>query len=139
MPALAMLPRWGFAEDVAAVYADAAIDWKQFAGQTIALAGAIHPWSNAITPLLPEFTKLTGINVVTDCGAYVYTASREWRNRFRSTAFHNVVQVDDEEVNRFISPDSLWQLQYDAHPVDAVLTRYRVHGLLHVRRRYAAA
>ena len=47
-------------------YASAAIDWKQFAGQTITLAGAIHPWSNAITPLLPDFTKLTGINVVTD-------------------------------------------------------------------------
>jgi hypothetical protein len=66
---------------------------------------------------------LNGMNVVTDCGAYLYTASREWRNAFRSTAFHNGVQVDDEEVNRFISPDSLWQLQYDAHPVDAVLTR----------------
>ena len=66
LPALAMLPRWGFAEDVAASYAKAAIDWKQFAGQTITLAGAIHPWSNAITPLLWDFTKLTGISVVTD-------------------------------------------------------------------------
>ena len=46
---------------------------------------------------------LDGMNLVTDCGAYLYTASREWRNRFRSTAFHNVVQVDGEELNRFIS------------------------------------
>jgi multiple sugar transport system substrate-binding protein len=66
LPALTMLSRTSFAEDAAAAYASAAIDWKQFAGQTITLAGAIHPWSNAITPLLPEFTKLTGINVVTD-------------------------------------------------------------------------
>ncbi|WP_249127700.1 ABC transporter substrate-binding protein [Bradyrhizobium sp. AUGA SZCCT0169] len=66
LPALAMLPRWGFAEDAAASYAKAAIDWKQFAGQTISLAGAIHPWSNAITPLLWDFTKLTGIIVTTD-------------------------------------------------------------------------
>jgi multiple sugar transport system substrate-binding protein len=66
LPAVATLPRWSFAKDAAATYANAAIDWKQFAGQTITLAGAIHPWSNAITPLLPEFTKLTGINVVTD-------------------------------------------------------------------------
>jgi multiple sugar transport system substrate-binding protein len=65
-PPLAMLPRWSLAEDAAAIYAKAAIDWKQFAGQTITLAGAIHPWSNAITPLLPEFTELTGIGVVTD-------------------------------------------------------------------------
>src|SRR6185295_6240597 len=49
---------------------------------------------------------LNGFNVVTDCGAYLYTASREWRNRFRSTAFHNTVQVDGEELNRFISPDA---------------------------------
>jgi multiple sugar transport system substrate-binding protein len=47
-------------------YAGAVIDWKRFTGQTIMLAGAIHPWSNAITPLLPQFTKLTGIRVMTD-------------------------------------------------------------------------
>ena len=63
---MAMLPRWGFADDYAAMYASAAIDWKQFAGQTITLAGATHPWSKAIGPLLPQFTKLTGINVVTE-------------------------------------------------------------------------
>ena len=66
LPALAVLPRWSFAEGAAAIYANAAIDWKQFSGQTITLAGAIHPWSNAITPLLPDFIELTGINVVPD-------------------------------------------------------------------------
>ncbi|MCP2129238.1 MULTISPECIES: ABC transporter substrate-binding protein [Bradyrhizobium] len=65
MPAFTMLPRTSLAVDDQA-YASAAIDWKQFAGQAITLAGAIHPWSSAITPLLPDFTKLTGINVVTD-------------------------------------------------------------------------
>jgi uncharacterized heparinase superfamily protein len=64
---------------------------------------------------------LNGFNVVTDCGAYVYTASREWRNRFRSTAFHNTLQVDGEELNRFVSPDQLWQLHYDALPEAAGL------------------
>jgi Heparinase II/III-like protein/Heparinase II/III N-terminus len=62
---------------------------------------------------------LNGTNVVTDCGAYLYTASREWRNRFRSTAFHNTLQVDGEELNRFVAPDALWQLHYDARPVGA--------------------
>jgi multiple sugar transport system substrate-binding protein len=66
LPAVGLLPGRGFAEDVPQAYAGAAIDWKQFGGQTIALAGAIHPWSNAITPLLPEFTILTGINVTID-------------------------------------------------------------------------
>jgi hypothetical protein len=64
---------------------------------------------------------LNGFNVVTDCGAYLYTASREWRNRFRSTAFHNTVQVDGEELNRFVAPDALWQLRDDARPVDPVM------------------
>ena len=63
---VAMLPRWSFADAAAGIYANAAIEWKLFAGQTITLAGAIHPWSNAITPLLPDFTELTGIDVVTD-------------------------------------------------------------------------
>ena len=63
---LAMLPRWSFADDYDEMYVKAAIDWRQFAGQTITLAGATHPWSKAIGPLLPQFTKLTGINVVSD-------------------------------------------------------------------------
>ena len=66
---------------------------------------------------------LDGTNFITDCGAYLYTASREWRNRFRSTAFHNVVQVDGEELNRFISPDNLWQFHDDARPQDVVWER----------------
>ena len=66
LPTLMVWPRTGFAEDASAAFASAAIDWKQFAGQTITLTGAIHPWSSAITPLLTDFTKLTGISVVTD-------------------------------------------------------------------------
>lgn len=65
---------------------------------------------------------LNGFNVVTDCGAYLYTASREWRNRFRGTAFHNTVQVDEQELNRFLGPDALWQLHYDAVPVEPVMS-----------------
>lgn len=59
---------------------------------------------------------LDGVPLVTDSGAYLYTASREWRNRFRSTAFHGTIQVDGEEVNRFVGPDALWQLHDDATP-----------------------
>jgi len=59
---------------------------------------------------------LGGANLITDCGAYLYTASTEWRNRFRSTAFHNTLQIDDEELNRFLGPDALWQLHDDARP-----------------------
>jgi hypothetical protein len=59
-----------------------------------------------------------GRSLLTDSGLYVYTASPEWRNLFRSTAFHNTIRVDGEEINRFLSPPTLWFLGNDAQPVD---------------------
>lgn len=59
---------------------------------------------------------LDGVPLVTDCGAYLYTASYTERNAFRSTAYHNTPQVDGQEINRFIRPDYLWNLHYDAKP-----------------------
>jgi hypothetical protein len=54
-------------------------------------------------------------HIVSDCGAYLYTASFAERNRFRSSASHNTPCVDDKEINRF-RPDELWTLHYDARP-----------------------
>lgn len=59
---------------------------------------------------------LDGVHLVSDAGSYVYTASREWRNRFRGTAFHSTPQLDGEELNRIPHPDHLWSLEYDARP-----------------------
>ena len=59
---------------------------------------------------------LCGEHLVTDSGAYLYTADYLARNRFRSTASHNTPMVDDEEINRFIRPDYLWNLHDDARP-----------------------
>lgn len=58
---------------------------------------------------------LDGVHLVTDCGAFLYTASFAERNRFRSTAYHNTPRVDDQEINR-IEPDRLWSLENDARP-----------------------
>jgi hypothetical protein len=55
--------------------------------------------------------------LLTDSGTFVYTASPQWRNLFRSTAFHNTIRVDGEEVNRF-SPLSLFTMKDDAAPID---------------------
>lgn len=59
---------------------------------------------------------LDGVPLISDCGAYLYTASYIERNNFRSTAYHNTPQVDGEEINRFIRPDYLWNLHNDAQP-----------------------
>ncbi len=49
----------------------AKIDWKQFQGTDLDVFFVKHPWEAAITPLLPEFEKLTGIKLK------VTTASEE--------------------------------------------------------------
>jgi uncharacterized heparinase superfamily protein len=59
---------------------------------------------------------LDGMHLIADCGAYLYTASYEERNRFRSTAWHNTPRIDEQEINRFIRHDWLWNLHYDAVP-----------------------
>jgi multiple sugar transport system substrate-binding protein len=50
------------APDLAA-FRRAGIDWRAFAGQKLVLGAIEHPWTAAITPLLPVFEQLTGIAV----------------------------------------------------------------------------
>lgn len=64
-----------------------------------------------------------GRPLLTDSGSFVYTASVLWRNRFRSTEFHNTIRVEGEEINRIPSPRSLWSLTNDAKPVGVRLVR----------------
>src|SRR5262249_21186165 len=44
-------------------YTAANIDWRQVEGQEISLAIEHHQWTNALLPLLPSFTQLTGVQV----------------------------------------------------------------------------
>jgi hypothetical protein len=59
---------------------------------------------------------LGGAPLIVDPGSFVYTASFEDRNLFRSTAMHNTPMIDGAEVNRFVAPDNLWNLHDDARP-----------------------
>lgn len=52
--------------------------------------------------------------LIIDPGSFVYTASFEERNAFRSTDKHNTPMIDGNEVNRFVAPDNLWNLHEDA-------------------------
>ena len=56
---------------------------------------------------------LDGAPLIIDRGSFVYTASFDQRNEFRSTFSHNTPCVDREEMNRF-DPENLWNMQNDA-------------------------
>jgi len=56
---------------------------------------------------------IDGEDIVVDPGTYVYTPNPEWRNKFRSTACHNTVMVDDKEQNEF-GEKNLFQIENNA-------------------------
>jgi hypothetical protein len=58
---------------------------------------------------------LDGVPVFVDPGSYVYTSDPENRNRFRGTAWHNTLMVDDVEQNE-IRPEWLFRMFEQAHP-----------------------
>jgi len=55
---------------------------------------------------------IDGEDIIVDPGTYVYTPLPEWRNKFRSTAYHNTVMIDKEEQNRF-SENNLFFMKND--------------------------
>ena len=44
-------------------YRQAKIDWRQAAGQSLAIGLNKHPFTESLLPLIPQFRSLTGINV----------------------------------------------------------------------------
>jgi hypothetical protein len=55
-----------------------------------------HAHSDALSVELFAFNR----TFLRDPGTYAYTASEDQRNLFRSTAYHNTVMVDGEEISR---------------------------------------
>jgi len=56
-----------------------------------------------------------GQDLFVDPGSFLYTPEPTWRNRFRSTAVHNTVMIDNLEQNRFGEGGLFW-LHVDATP-----------------------
>ncbi len=54
-----------------------------------------------------------GTNFIVDSGTYRYTSHQADRDRFRSTAYHSVPAINDEEQNRFL-PKLLFAIRPDA-------------------------
>lgn len=56
---------------------------------------------------------IDGEDIIVDPGTYVYTPLPEWRNKFRSTAYHNTVMIDGKEQNRILE-GNLFFLENDS-------------------------
>ncbi|MGH9822782.1 MAG: alginate lyase family protein [Blastocatellia bacterium] len=90
-------------EPVSKTYPDAQIAIQR-AGPLYLIAdcgdhGARGHGSHAHSDALSFELFAYGHTFLRDPGTFVYSASELWRNRFRSTAYHNVVEVDGEEIS----------------------------------------
>jgi hypothetical protein len=70
-----------------------------------------HAHSDALSFELAAF----GQTFLRDPGTYLYTASKLWRQMFRSTAYHNTVRVDGREISD-INPDQPFALGVNVRP-----------------------
>src|SRR5262249_35226530 len=56
----------------------------------------------------------SGVPLIVDPGSYVYTSDFAARNRFRSTASHNTLQIDGQEQND-LKPEWIFRLFETSH------------------------
>src|SRR5262249_4793223 len=64
--------------------------------------GARGRGSHAHSDALSIEVYALGETFLRDPGTFIYSASERWRNLFRSTAYHNTVRVDGEDISRII-------------------------------------
>jgi uncharacterized heparinase superfamily protein len=113
-------------------------------GDNGALGRGSHSHADALSMEVFAYAR----TLLRDPGTYVYTASDEWRNRFRSTAYHNTVRVDGQDICQ-ISESRLfslatnpkttinaWDVSESRDVLDATHEGYTrlPHPLLHRRR-----
>ena len=96
-------------------------DWRNFEGTTIRVLANRHPWTDAIEPLLPEFTALTGIEVNLE----VYPED-QFRSKRSVEMVSGVAEIDVTMLMpmqggpRWISED--WAVPVDQFLNDPLLT-----------------
>jgi hypothetical protein len=83
-------------------------------GRHLAVSGlGLGPAGHLHHDLLSFECWADGTAYVVDPGTYAYTASAEWRSRFRSTAFHNTVMIDGYEQTRLLDDRSPFPVRRD--------------------------
>lgn len=89
-------------------------DWLYFiadCGDHGAKGRGSHAHSDALSFELFAY----GQTFLRDPGTYVYTASKPWRHLFRSTAYHNTVRIDRQEISE-INPEQPFALGANVLP-----------------------
>lgn len=99
--------------------------------------GARGRGSHAHSDALSVEIFALGRTFLRDPGTYVYTANEEERNLFRSTAYHNTVRIDGEEISQVNQGELFafaanvrpkvndWQITDDRDQLDAEHYAYR--------------
>src|SRR5262249_8268101 len=109
--------------------------------------GAMGRGSHAHSDALSIDLYAYGRTLLRDPGTFVYSASEVWRNRFRSTAYHNTVRIDREEISELIKgqpftlgpnrpvPVNRWETSVDQDLLDAQHNGYSrlEHNITHRR------
>jgi multiple sugar transport system substrate-binding protein len=101
--------------DVLTPSKEAKIDWRQAEGATLNALVVKHWWTDAITPLLPQFEELTGITVKLDIlseDTYYQKAVTELSSM---SGAHDVLMVGNLQVGQYMNSEWL-------EPLDAYLT-----------------
>jgi len=99
---------------------DAKIDWQQFKGTTLNALVVKHWWTDAITPLLPQFEELTGMKVNFDVlseDTYFQKAVTELSS---GSSAHDVLMVGNLQVGQYMN--SGWLEPLDGYFKNTQLT-----------------
>ena len=96
--------------------------------------GALGMGSHAHSDALSFEIYGYGETLLRDPGTFVYTGSERWRNRFRSTEYHNTVRIDGLDISE-IRPGELFALGPNVRPIVSEWTSSEEKDLLVARHR----